>query len=195
MNVADDSINSLAFFIRYDHHDTITETQSPSFIYSLQLSEKLQWFWKAWTRFTISILYAVVSEKNGIFICELIMERYIYLRNSHNQLKITSYSRNKSFLEFCLVYNCLCVKLLRSLLQKLGDFASLCIKIGGWFCITTFECFKYLLLPFCLHSIYCQDAAPHLLITLRSWQLPSVYIIHMRRHSLRKSNHPNVNTL
>ena len=36
----------------------------------------------------------VVSEKKGTFICELILERYIYLRNTQKQLKITNYVRN-----------------------------------------------------------------------------------------------------
>ena len=30
---------------------------------------------------------AVVSKKNGTFICELILERYIYLRDTQKQLK------------------------------------------------------------------------------------------------------------
>ena len=60
--------------------------------------------------------YTVVSEKKGTFICELILERYIFLRNTQNQLKITNYVRNKRFLEFYLVYNGVCLK---------------CIKIGG----------------------------------------------------------------
>ena len=71
----------------------------------------------------------VVSEKKGAYICELILERYIYLRNTQKQLKITIYVRNKSFLEFCLVYNGVCLKLLRSLFWKLGGFAPLCYKI------------------------------------------------------------------
>ena len=58
----------------------------------------------------------VVSEKKGAFICELIEERYIYLRNTQKQLEITNYGRNKSFLEFYLVYNGVCLKLLGSLL-------------------------------------------------------------------------------
>ena len=33
------------------------------------------------------------------------MERYIYLRKTQKQLKITNYVRKKSFLEFYLVYN------------------------------------------------------------------------------------------
>ena len=81
----------------------------------------------------------VVSEKNGTFICELILERCIYLRNTQKQLEITSYGWNKSFIDFYLVWNGLSSKLLGSLLEKLGDFASLCIMIGGWFCITTFD--------------------------------------------------------
>ena len=59
--------------------------------------------------------FTVVSEKNGTFICLVIMERYIYLRYTKKQLKITSYERNKSFLEFYLVYNDVCLKLLGSL--------------------------------------------------------------------------------
>ena len=58
----------------------------------------------------------VVSEKKETFICELILERYIYLRNTQKQLKITNYVRNKSFLKFYLVYNDVCLKLLESLL-------------------------------------------------------------------------------
>ena len=58
----------------------------------------------------------VVSEKKGTFICELILESFIYLRNTEKQQKITNYVRNKSFLEFYLVYNGVCLKLLGSLL-------------------------------------------------------------------------------
>ena len=50
----------------------------------------------------------VVSEKKGTFcvrICELKLERYIYLHNTQKQLKITNYVRIKSFLEFYLVYS------------------------------------------------------------------------------------------
>ena len=72
-----------------------------------------------------------VSEKKGTFISEMIMERYICLRNTKKQLKITNYVQNKSFLEFYLVYNGVRLKFLGSLLLKLGDFAPLCIKIGG----------------------------------------------------------------
>ena len=50
------------------------------------------------------------------FICELILERYIYLRNTQNQQKITNYVRSKNFLDFYLVYNGVCLKLLRSIL-------------------------------------------------------------------------------
>ena len=56
-------------------------------------------------------MHTVVSENKGTFICELILERYIYLRNTQKQLKIT----NKSFLEFYVVYNSVCLKLLGSL--------------------------------------------------------------------------------
>ena len=58
----------------------------------------------------------VVSEKKGTFICEELLERYIYLRNTRKQLKITNYVRNKSFLEFYLVCHGDCLKLLGSLL-------------------------------------------------------------------------------
>ena len=50
-----------------------------------------------------SWLSTVVSEKKGTFICELLFERYIYLRTTHKQLKIKSYRRKKSFMEIYLV--------------------------------------------------------------------------------------------
>ena len=59
--------------------------------------------------------HTIVSEKKGTFICELILERYIYLRNTQKQLKITNYGTIKSFLEFYLVYNGVCLKRLGSL--------------------------------------------------------------------------------
>ena len=61
------------------------------------------------------LMYSSVRKK-GAFIFELIMERYIYLRNTQKQLKITNYVRNKSFFKFYLVYNGVCLKLLESLL-------------------------------------------------------------------------------
>ena len=57
----------------------------------------------------------VVSEKKGIFICEIMMERYIYLRNTQKELKVSNYGQNKSFV-FYLFYNGVCLKLLGSLL-------------------------------------------------------------------------------
>ena len=60
-----------------------------------------------------------MSEKKGTFICELIVERYIYLSNSQKQLKTTNYGRSKTFLEFYLVCNAVCLKFLGSLLYKL----------------------------------------------------------------------------
>ena len=60
-------------------------------------------------------MHTVVSEKNGNFICELTLERYIYLPYTE-KLKIRSYGRNKSFLEFHLVYNGVCSKLLGSVI-------------------------------------------------------------------------------
>ena len=64
--------------------------------------------------------HTVVSEKKGTFICELILERYIYLGNTQKQQKITNYVRNKSLLKLYLVYNGVCLKLLGSLLWKLA---------------------------------------------------------------------------
>ena len=77
-----------------------------------------------------TVQYSSVRKEWNLY-CELILECYIYLRNTRKQLKITNYGLNKSFLEFYLVDNGICMKLLESLLQKLGDFASLCIKMGG----------------------------------------------------------------
>ena len=62
---------------------------------------------------------AVLSEKKGIFLLEMVMERYMYLHNTQKQLKITSYGRNNSFLDFHLVHNGVWLKLLGSLLEKL----------------------------------------------------------------------------
>ena len=69
----------------------------------------------------------VVSEKKGTFICEIVMERYIYLRNSQKQLKITNYVRNKSFrilssLQWCLFETS------RIIIIEVTDFESLCIN-------------------------------------------------------------------
>ena len=50
------------------------------------------------------------------------------------------------------------------------------------------------LFHFQIYFIYCQDA-PHLLITLSNWQLPSVQIIKEQTHSLRIDNFHNVLTL
>ena len=61
-------------------------------------------------------LITVVKEKKGTFIYELLLERYIYLRITQKQLKITNYARSKSFLDFYLVRNGVCLKLLGSLL-------------------------------------------------------------------------------
>ena len=70
---------------------------------------KVESYYVLWTN-------AVVSEKNGTFICELIMERFMYLHNTQKQLKITIYDRNKSFFEYYLFYNGVYLKLLGSLL-------------------------------------------------------------------------------
>ena len=58
--------------------------------------------------------YTVMSENNETFICALILKRYVNLRNTQKQLKITNYVRKKSFLEFYLVYNGVCLKILGS---------------------------------------------------------------------------------
>ena len=57
-----------------------------------------------------------------------------------------------------------------------------------------FQCFKYFLFRYCLYFKYFQNA-PHPLITLRRWQLPSVYTIKMANHSLRNDTLYNVLTL
>ena len=57
-----------------------------------------------------------------------------------------------------------------------------------------FRSFKYLPIRFCLQSICCPEA-PHLLITLRSGQLPSVYNIEEHRNSLMHDHLCNVLTL
>ena len=54
-----------------------------------------------------------------------------------------------------------------------------------------FRHFKYILLYLCLHFIYFQDAS-HLLVTLRSGQIPSDYTIKDHGHSLRHDNLHNV---
>ena len=69
------------------------------YIYSSVTANELQW-----------------CQKKGTSFWEIIMERYIYLRNAQKQLKITNYGLNKSFLEFHLVYNGVCLKLLGSIL-------------------------------------------------------------------------------
>ena len=39
------------------------------------------------------------------FVCEIITERYIYLRDSHKQIKTTRYGSNRSYLEFYVIHN------------------------------------------------------------------------------------------
>ena len=51
-------MNALAFVIRHDHHDAITETQSPSFIYSLFIGSLF-----SLACFSLS---AMKSEKNDV---------------------------------------------------------------------------------------------------------------------------------
>ena len=71
-----------------------------------------------------------MSEKKGAFICELIVERYIYLRNTQKQLKITNYGRNKSFRILSSLHWCL-FETSTIIIIEVRDFASLCIKMGG----------------------------------------------------------------
>ena len=59
---------------------------------------------------------SVRKERNGTFICELILERYKCLRNTQKQLKITNFVRNESFSEFYLVYDGVFLKFLGSIL-------------------------------------------------------------------------------
>ena len=63
--------------------------------------------------------HTIVSVKKAFFICEIAMERYIYLFITQTQLKATNDVRNKSFLEFNVVYDGVCLKFLGSLLQML----------------------------------------------------------------------------
>ena len=46
-----------------------------------------------------------MADENGTFICELVLERYNYLRNTQKRLNITKYGPNKKFLRVFLVYN------------------------------------------------------------------------------------------
>ena len=71
-------------------------------LFSARLAEQADRF-EGDAKFRYLIICAhstVVSEKKGTFLCELILERYIYLRITQKQLKITNYARNKSFWEF-----------------------------------------------------------------------------------------------
>ena len=129
-------------------------------------------------------VYTELSEKNGTFICELILERYVYMLKTQNQLKITSYGPYNSFIEFYPAYNGVCWIDTSGIMNiEVRRFLSICTAMGGSFCIETFG-FTYLLLRFCLLFIYWQDA-PHQLITLRNWQLPSIYTFKEHRHPWR----------
>ena len=80
----------------------------------------------------------VVSEKKGTVICELILERCIYLRNTKKQLKITNCSKQK-FLRILSSSQWCLFETSRNITIEVSNFAPLCIKIGGWFCVTTFD--------------------------------------------------------
>ena len=62
--------------------------------------------------------YTVVPEKKGTFICESILERYIYLRNTQKQLKITIMFETKVdiiiILEISIKHHCKLDKILRN---------------------------------------------------------------------------------
>ena len=72
-----------------------------------------------------------MSKKKGTFIRELILERYIYLRNTQKQLKITNYVRKKKFLKNLSSLQWCLFEISRIIIIEVRDFASLCIKIGG----------------------------------------------------------------
>ena len=59
------------------------------------------------------------------------MERYIYLRNTQKQLKITNYVRNKSFFRILFSLQWCWFEPSGIIIIEVRDFASLCIKIGG----------------------------------------------------------------
>ena len=70
-----------------------------------------------------------MSEKKGTFICEIVMERYIDLRNTQKRPKITDcwnekFLRILSSLQWCLFETSRIINI------EIRDFASLCIKIG-----------------------------------------------------------------
>ena len=131
----------------------------------------------------------VVSKKKRTF-CEL-MESYIYLRNTQKQLKITSYGRTKFFfrilsnLQWCLFETS------RIIIIEVRKFCISMYEDGRLILHHNFQCFKYLLLRFCLRFVYCQEAR-HLLSTLRSWQLPCVYTTIEDRHYLRDDHLYNI---
>ena len=129
-------------------------------------------------------------EKKGTFIFELILEPYIYLRNTQKQLEIINYVRNKNFLEFYLVYNGLYLKLLESLLLNLRHFASLCIKIRGWFCITIFHVLStfYSVLVYISYTVQMPSSTDY----TQKLVAPSVYTIKIHRHFLKQDRLYNV---
>ena len=71
--------------------------------------------------------HTVVSRKKGTFISEIILERYIYLRNTQKQLNIRNYVREKSFL-----------RVFSSLKWCSFETSTIIIIAIGRFCITTF---------------------------------------------------------
>ena len=124
-----------------------------------------------------------MSEENGTFICELKIERDLYLRKL-KQLKIKSLSS----LQSCLL------EASRVIIKEIRRFF-ISMYWDKWLILHhNFWCFKYLLLRFRLFFIYCQDA-PYLFILFRSWQLASVYTITEHRNFLRQDHLYNVLTL
>ena len=57
---------------------------------------------------------SVRKELNLLFVIKYWNDAYV-LRNTRKQLKIANYGRKKSFLDFYLVYNGVCLKILESL--------------------------------------------------------------------------------
>ena len=138
--------------------------------------------------------YTVVSEKNGTFFCDYTLERYIYL--------LAQYSKPTENHKFWLKQWLLCFLFS---LQWCSFETSRIFIVEVRFCIYMFQdrslnlhhnfrYFRYLLLSFCLQFIYCQDAL-HPPVTIRSWQLRSIYTIKQQRFSLKNEILYNILTM
>ena len=83
------------------------------------------------------------------------MERYINLRNTQKQLEITNYASEQKFLRILSSLQWCLFETSRIINIEVRDFASLCIKIEKWFCVTTFDVlstFYSFLFTFHIHS-------------------------------------------